>query len=290
MRVQTAHPDDIPSWLTLAAQVEPLFGPMVGDPAFHAALRKNIDRGTAYCVRAEDGAPGAPLMGGLLFSPHPPRYEIGWLAVADGWRRRGVGTKLVEHVFTLVRPPAEVALVTFAQSIPDGLPARRFYERLGFLPGESGPINAAGFPTQVYRRLFVHPPTVRAVIQDGERYLLVQHEPAYPPGDGLWALPGGRVNADDPDYEATLRREMREEFRIDVDIVRLIGTYTLREHQHHVFHARPLSTDLTLEPSEVSAAGWFTLDEVRACHAAGKLFAAFMLDAILASQDHAVEP
>jgi ADP-ribose pyrophosphatase YjhB (NUDIX family)/ribosomal protein S18 acetylase RimI-like enzyme len=290
MRVQTAHPDDIPPWLTLAAEVEPLFGPMVSDPAFHAALRKNIDRGTAFCVRVDDGPPGAPLMGAILFSPYPPKYTIGWLAVAGQWRQRGVGRLLVERALTLVRPPAEVTLVTFAEGIPDGLPARRFYARLGFLPGEPGPINAAGFATQVFRRVFVHVPTVRAVIQDGERYLLVQHEPASTPGDGVWALPGGRVTADDPDYEATLRREMREEFQIDIDIVRLIGTYTLRERQHHVFHVRPRSTDLTPEPSEIVAVGWFTLDEVRACYAAGKLFAPFMLDAIIASRDHIPEP
>jgi hypothetical protein len=84
MRVQIAHPDDIPPWLTLAAEVEPLFGPMVGDPAFHAALRKNIDRGTAFCVRVEDGPPGASLMGGMLFSPYPPQYEIGWLWPTSG--------------------------------------------------------------------------------------------------------------------------------------------------------------------------------------------------------------
>jgi len=290
MRVQTAHPDDIPPWLALAAEVEPLFGPMVSDPAYHAALRKNIDRGTAFCTRVDDGPPGAPLMGGMLFSPYPPQYEIGWLAVAERWRRRGVGTMLVEHAFTLVRPPAEVTLVTFTEGIPGGRPARQFYARLGFLPGEPGPINAAGFATQVHRRMFVHVPSVRVVLQDGERYLLVQHEPANATGDGLWALPGGRVNPDDPDYEATLRREMREEFQIDVDVLRLIGTYTLRERQHHVFHARPLSTDLTPEPSEIAAVGWFTLDEVRACQAAGKLFAAFMLDAILASRDHTSEP
>jgi ADP-ribose pyrophosphatase YjhB (NUDIX family) len=180
--------------------------------------------------------------------------------------------------------------VTFTEGIPDGRPARQFYARLGFLPGEPGPINAAGFATQVYRRVFVHAPTVRVVLQDGARYLLVQHETATSTGDGLWALPGGRVNPDDPDYEATLRREMREEFQIDVDVLRLIGTYTLRERQHHVFHARPLSTDLMPEPSEIAAVGWFTLDEVRECQAAGKLFAPFMLDAILASRDHASEP
>jgi len=142
----------------------------------------------------------------------------------------------------------------------------------------------------VYRRVFAYPPTVQAVIQDGERYLLVQREPPRLPGDGLWALPGRRVSADDPDYETTLRREMREEFQIEVDIVRLIGTYTLSDQQHHVFHARPLRAGFTSEPPEIAAVGWFTLDEVWACHAAGKLSAAFVLDAIMASRDQPLDP
>jgi hypothetical protein len=46
---------DIPAWLNLAREVEPLFGPMCSDPAFHHALQKNINRGTALCVPEADG-------------------------------------------------------------------------------------------------------------------------------------------------------------------------------------------------------------------------------------------
>lgn len=83
MRVETATSEDIPPWLELAAEVEFLFGPMVDDPGFHAALTRNIARGSAYCVRADGGAAGATLMGGLLFSGRKPLYRIGWLAVGE---------------------------------------------------------------------------------------------------------------------------------------------------------------------------------------------------------------
>ena len=78
--VVVAHPEDIPAWLILATEVEPLFGPMVNDPSFHRALHKNIGRGTAFCVREADEPPGVPLLGALLFSPKLPFYTIGWLA------------------------------------------------------------------------------------------------------------------------------------------------------------------------------------------------------------------
>jgi hypothetical protein len=47
MHVALAQPADIPAWLELAAEVEPLFGPMVAEPGFHAALERNLARQTA---------------------------------------------------------------------------------------------------------------------------------------------------------------------------------------------------------------------------------------------------
>src|SRR5919205_2858147 len=98
MHVAPAQLADIPAWLDLAAEVEPLFGPMVADPGFHAALERHIRRQTAFCIREQDGAPGTPFIGGLLFSiAHAPRYKIGWLAVSQRWRRPGAGQALVDY-------------------------------------------------------------------------------------------------------------------------------------------------------------------------------------------------
>lgn len=154
MRVAVARPGDVESWLRLAAEVEPLFGPLVDDPRFRRALHKNIERSTAYCVREEDGPVGAPLMGGLLFSPRHPLYTIGWLAVAETHRRRGVGRRLVEHVCGLVQPPAEMVVTTFGPGLEPGSAARRFYERMGFHPAEMAPCGPDGASRQVYRRVF----------------------------------------------------------------------------------------------------------------------------------------
>lgn len=149
--VVRAQPEDVPGWLVLAAEVEPLFGPMVNEPGFLRALRRNVDRGTAFCVREMDGPPGAPLLGGLLLSPKPPVYTIGWLAVTQPHRRRGIGRKLIEHVFDLVVPPAEFSVTTFGADNLEGQPARRFYERMGFHPAELAPDGPEGGSRQVYR-------------------------------------------------------------------------------------------------------------------------------------------
>lgn len=154
MHVAIAERQDNAGFLSLAAEVEHLFGPMVNEPHFLDSLRRNIARGTAFCVREKGGPPGAPLMGGLLFSAKPPVYTIGWLVVAERHRHTGVGTLLVEHAVGLVRPPAEMVVTTFGADVDEGRPARRFYERLGFRPAEMAPPGPEGGSRQVYRRTF----------------------------------------------------------------------------------------------------------------------------------------
>lgn len=136
MKVVQATMDDITEWLKLAAEVEYLFGPMVGDPNFVKGLEKTIGRSSAYCVRLNDGTPGSPLLGGLLWSSNPPVYKIGWLSVSSEARKQGVATELLNYVFGLVETPAEVVVTTFGDEVVDGRPARILYKRFGFVPLE----------------------------------------------------------------------------------------------------------------------------------------------------------
>ena len=157
MRVQIAEYRDVRSWLDLAAEVEWLFGDMLGDPDFYQALLRYIGRATAFCVREGDGPAGAPLVGGMLFSPgrpDRPEYRISWLSVTEKCRRRGVGRLLVQHAFTLVEPPAVLAVGTFGEDIEPGRPARHLYARMGFHPAEVLPPGRDGGSRQVYRREF----------------------------------------------------------------------------------------------------------------------------------------
>lgn len=121
--------------MLLAQQMMYLFGPMVADPKFFQAIEKNIKQQSAFCVQEKDGIPGFHLLGGVLFSSSKsPIYKIGWLAVSFNARNKGIATELLRHVLNLVDVPAEVSVITFGEDIPDGQPARKLYQRFGFVP------------------------------------------------------------------------------------------------------------------------------------------------------------
>ncbi len=152
MRVQNAERGDLDSWLALAAEVEPLFGPLVGESSFISALTRNIDRGSALCVREHDGPVGATVQAGMLFSFRPPRHEIGWTAVSRKCRRHGLGMLLLSHALTLVAAPATVVVTTFGPDVAGGASARAFYAKAGFIPSEMTANGPEGGSRQVFRK------------------------------------------------------------------------------------------------------------------------------------------
>ena len=135
--------DDVASWLEIAREVQPLFGPM---PDFESTLRRNISRGTALCVRD----PSGQVLGGMLLRA-APHTQITWLAVRSSARRRGVGHALVAEALRRYPPPCEVLVDTFGEDVIEGFPARRLYQSFGFLPGEDLPDGAEGGSRQRFR-------------------------------------------------------------------------------------------------------------------------------------------
>src|SRR3954469_13983254 len=62
---------------------------------------------------------------------------------------------------------------------------------------------------------------VGAIVHDAGGRLLVSRR-GHPPGEGLWSLPGGRVEAGESDA-AAVAREVAEETGLRVDAGRLVG-------------------------------------------------------------------
>ena len=129
--VRSATADDIPAWLALAREVEPLFGPM---PDTEQAITRAVGRETALVT-----GPHGAITGGILLSRDDKPHRIHWLAVADAARGRGLGRALV-HTAMERWPDGDIDVVTFTAGYPGGVAARRLYERCGMeLAGPADP-------------------------------------------------------------------------------------------------------------------------------------------------------
>lgn len=105
---------------------------------------------------------------------------------------------------------------------------------------------------------------VGAIIFDASgRILLIKR--GHPPGEGLWSIPGGRLEPGESD-DAGLRREVMEETGLHVEVGRLAGTvdrpgpggvtYVIRDYLATVADGVPVAGD---DAAEVR---WCSADEL----------------------------
>jgi ribosomal protein S18 acetylase RimI-like enzyme len=143
--VRLAVSNDIESWLILAREAEPLFGPMAEVPEFKDALAEAIAGKQAFVsLRDSDEFPSL-ILGGIVISKEENSIE--WLAVSASVRGFGIGGKLLETALNHLNPARPVAVQTFASSVPEGLTARHLYQKFGFEERQHMGPNPAGIDT-----------------------------------------------------------------------------------------------------------------------------------------------
>ncbi len=120
IRVRRMRAEDLPSVITIEATAYTV-------PWSEATFRGLLQRADADLVVAElDGA----LVGYACSWFVVDQGELGNVAVAEGWRNHGVGTRLIESVIerALERGAREV----FLEVRPSNISAQRLYGRFGF--------------------------------------------------------------------------------------------------------------------------------------------------------------
>ncbi|WP_066371308.1 NUDIX domain-containing protein [Herbidospora mongoliensis] len=100
---------------------------------------------------------------------------------------------------------------------------------------------------------------VGAIIRDTEgRLLLIQR--GHPPSEGLWSLPGGRVEEEETDTDA-LRREIREETGLEIEVGALAGSVVIGFYEIFDYYAHVTGGDLT-PGDDAAAATWATANDL----------------------------
>lgn len=147
MNVDYSNLSDFVAWISLAREVEPLFGPMADEASFQEAIREAISEKRAFCIRSSSDETDASLSGGVVIAEEA--NEIIWLAVAEKCRGMGFGRQLLKFAINSLNTQKSIYVQTFDQSVPEGTAARRLYLDSGFVDLKDGGSNPAGIPTVI---------------------------------------------------------------------------------------------------------------------------------------------
>ena len=147
-QIALAEKSHMPAWLSLASELEPLFGPM---PDFEIVLKRKILRKQAYCALVESN--GLHFAAGVLIGGSGNEHWIRWLGVYSQFRQSGVGSSLVEAVLQRIPPTSDVFVDTFVAGSPGGKAARHLYMSFGFKP--VGPLEIEGQSRDRLKKLAV---------------------------------------------------------------------------------------------------------------------------------------
>ncbi len=89
--------------------------------------------------------------------------------------------------------------------------------------------------------------------------LLIQR--ARPPSEGLWTLPGGRLEPGET-AEACAAREIQEELGLAAFALRPVTQLTHRQYRLQVFATEAFEGEIVPDPAEVHAWHWVRPDQV----------------------------
>ncbi len=144
-RVGYLNPEDQAAILKLAAQVEDLFGKMVGVAEFEQALADCLQLRQVIGCKQGDELLGAGIV-------DREKNEIAWFVVDFGQRGKGVGARILERLLGELDERREITVQTFAAEVAQGRAARALYRKFGFVDKTDGGLNPAGIPTVIMAR------------------------------------------------------------------------------------------------------------------------------------------
>lgn len=137
---------DYDTWIELAKEVEPLFGPMVDSIEFQDGIKECILHNNAFGFEDKKG----DLTG--IVALDRTNNEILWLAVAKKHRGNNYGEELVKKAIEELESNGAIYVQTFSGKENVGNIAKNIYERNGFVDFKDAGKNPAGIETVIMVR------------------------------------------------------------------------------------------------------------------------------------------
>ena len=131
MNVELGKACDIDNWMRLVDQVKDSFPGLETREALEEHRRTVLEvmgRDAAVCTKI-DGR----IVGTLLFSRDD--HMLCFLAVDEVCRRQHIAENMVSYMLTLMEAGEDIVVTTYREGAPEGVAARAFYKRLGFVEG-----------------------------------------------------------------------------------------------------------------------------------------------------------
>ncbi|MDI9241363.1 GNAT family N-acetyltransferase [Fusibacillus kribbianus] len=132
MEIELGRECDVDNWMQLVNKVKDSFPGLETKEALeehrHTVLGF-MRKGSAICARVND-----QIVAALLFSREDSM--LCFLAVDENYRRQRIAEKMVTCMLSLMNEKRDVAVTTYREGVPEGIAARAFYKRLGFVEGK----------------------------------------------------------------------------------------------------------------------------------------------------------
>ena len=132
MEIVLAKEWDIAGWMDLVEKVKKNFPGLETKEALEEHRKTVLDfisRDAAICAKSK-----GRIVGVLLYSKED--QMLCFLAVDAEFRRQHIAEKMVTQMLTWMDPQKDVVVTTYREGVPEGIAARAFYKRMGFVEGK----------------------------------------------------------------------------------------------------------------------------------------------------------
>ena len=144
MEIRLGTECDINDWMCLVNKVKDTFPGLETKEALaehQNTVLEFMSKQSAICAKINN-----QIVGTLLFSKE--NNTLCFLAVDDKYRRQHIAKKMVTYMLTFMDDQKDVVVSTYRKGVPEGVAARAFYKRLGFVEGKL--TEAFGSPVQQF--------------------------------------------------------------------------------------------------------------------------------------------